>query len=610
MRIDIQRIEIHNFMSFGDEVFDFSLQDGMSLITGKNNDIPTSKNGCGKSALFSALLYGLYGQLSNKVKSENIANRYLEDKEVRVVVYLDVDNVSYKAVSGMNKRAQGYFSIHKKVDSEYVDITKSTIAETRDYFETQILHCDISLFLRTILLTSEQNYNFFNLKKQDKKEFIERLFDIGIFGEMYDKIHKDMLSSDKMIISHQNQLLVLNQNKEDYNARIKTFEESLVADKKNLEQQIEKVKIALDEVKKNSVEKNVILIEKYEDASKKLFDAKFKVNEQLSTRNLNISKMQQEISHNKRIKTDRKQIIDKHSELFNKLCDDCKKVFDRYHNLSSFKKDIDNAEKANNSLDQQIAQEKRALSVLQEKINVIDDKLQKAQKKLKELNSKSDEAKQMQLQLEKSLSALSSQLQQLQNKVNPYVNLLDDTKAKIASEEKNLEAIEAKYRYLKKAEEIVSQESLKKFIIKDLIGLINSRIKTYLVKMGASFTCIFDENLDYNFVTETGNCELQNFSCGEKKRLEIATCLSFRDFIAQRSNISSNLLIIDEYIDSGIDTLAVESILSILKSFTIQNNQNVFIISHRAEISNELFNRTIELHKDKGISTIHIIDNN
>ena len=83
-------------------------------------------------------------------------------------------------------------------------ITKSTIAETRDYFETQILHCDISLFLRTILLTSEQNYNFFNLKKQDKKEFIERLFDIGIFGEMYDKIHKDVLSSDKMIISHQN----------------------------------------------------------------------------------------------------------------------------------------------------------------------------------------------------------------------------------------------------------------------------------------------------------------------------------------------------------------------------------------------------------------------
>ena len=61
MRIDIQRIEIHNFMSFGDEVFDFSMYDGMSLITGKNNDIPNSKNGCGKSALFSALLYGLYG---------------------------------------------------------------------------------------------------------------------------------------------------------------------------------------------------------------------------------------------------------------------------------------------------------------------------------------------------------------------------------------------------------------------------------------------------------------------------------------------------------------------------------------------------------------------
>ena len=72
------------------------------------------------------------------------------------------------------------------------------------------MHCDISLFLRTILLTSEQNYNFFNLKKQDKKDFIEKLFDIGMFGEMYAKIHKDVLQADKKIVSYQNQLVVLN----------------------------------------------------------------------------------------------------------------------------------------------------------------------------------------------------------------------------------------------------------------------------------------------------------------------------------------------------------------------------------------------------------------
>jgi len=148
---------------------------------------------------------------------------------------------------------------------------------------------------------------------------------------------------------------------------------------------------------------------------------------------------------------------------------------------------------------------------------------------------------------------------------------------------------------LRKAEQIVSQDSLKKFIIKDLICMINSKIKQYLMKMGAKYTCVFDEDLDYTFMTESGSCELQNFSCGEKKRLEIATCLSFRDFIAQRSNISSNILILDEYIDSGIDALAVESILNILKGFTTSSKQNIFIISHRSEVSNDLFDRVIEL---------------
>ena len=190
-------------MSFADEAFDFDKQDGISLVTGKNFDIPNSRNGAGKSNIFASLLYGLFGQLSNKVKGENIANRYVDDKDVRVAVYLAVDGVKYKAVSGMNKKAQGYFSLATFENDEEKDITKSTVAETRKFFEDEVLHCDVSLFLRTILLTSEQNYNFFNLKKQDKKDFIEKLFDIGVFGDMHEKIHKDVLRIEKDVMLHQ-----------------------------------------------------------------------------------------------------------------------------------------------------------------------------------------------------------------------------------------------------------------------------------------------------------------------------------------------------------------------------------------------------------------------
>ena len=49
MRIDFKRIELHNFMSFAEESFDFTACKGMNLVQGKNNDIPGSKNGVGKS---------------------------------------------------------------------------------------------------------------------------------------------------------------------------------------------------------------------------------------------------------------------------------------------------------------------------------------------------------------------------------------------------------------------------------------------------------------------------------------------------------------------------------------------------------------------------------
>jgi len=82
--------------------------------------------------------------------------------------------------------------------------------------------------------------------------------------------------------------------------------------------------------------------------------------------------------------------------------------------------------------------------------------MQKAQQKISELNSEYDKARAKQTQAEKTLSALRASLQQVIKKVNPYVDLLDDTTKKIASEQSLLEEIIDSYKYLKKAEEIVS----------------------------------------------------------------------------------------------------------------------------------------------------------
>ena len=110
--------------------------------------------------------------------------------------------------------------------------------------------------------------------------------------------------------------------------------------------------------------------------------------------------------------------------------------------------------------------------------------------------------------------------------------------------------------------------------------------------------------MDYTFVTTAGNCEFDNFSAGEQMRIVIATSLSFRDFMATRSNITSNILVIDEYIDSNIDTLAINNIFDILKEFVKDYGQNIFLISHRKEIDNTLFDNIVQVEKSKNISHV------
>lgn len=114
----------------------------------------------------------------------------------------------------------------------------------------------------------------------------------------------------------------------------------------------------------------------------------------------------------------------------------------------------------------------------------------------------------------------------------------------------------------------MSQDTLRKFIIADLIGLLNARIKHYLLKFGARYSVVFDEDMEYEFQTESGPCEYGNFSAGERARIMIASCFAFRDFMKARNNFSSNILILDEFIDGAIDSLAIDSILEILKQFS------------------------------------------
>ena len=104
----------------------------------------------------------------------------------------------------------------------------------------------------------------------------------------------------------------------------------------------------------------------------------------------------------------------------------------------------------------------------------------------------------------------------------------------------------------------------------------------------------------------TGECEYTNFSAGERQRIQIATIFAFRDLILN-GKISANIFIIDEFLDSAIDSICIKNVLEILYKKTLEQRQNIFIISHRQETTeNHIFNNVIEVVKENGKSTLKI----
>jgi DNA repair exonuclease SbcCD ATPase subunit len=207
--------------------------------------------------------------------------------------------------------------------------------------------------------------------------------------------------------------------------------------------------------------------------------------------------------------------------------------------------------------------------------------------------------------VETKIESIKDEIDRLASETNPYTTLLDKCKKNISSEETTLCDYDSKLKYLRFAENIVSQETLRKFIIKDLVVLLNNKIKTYLTRLGAQYYVEFDEDMDYEFITHSGSCEWSNFSAGERMRIMIATSFAFRDFMSIRNGLNANILILDEYFDSAIDTLCVESILSILKDYSVNQKQNIFVISHRPEVGIEQFDRIIKVEKTNGIACVN-----
>ena len=142
---------------------------------------------------------------------------------------------------------------------------------------------------------------------------------------------------------------------------------------------------------------------------------------------------------------------------------------------------------------------------------------------------------------------------------------------------------------------------VRKRIIDQNLAFLNQRLTYYLDKIGLPHTVEFQNDLSV-IITQLGqDLDFDNLSRGERNRLILSLSWAFRD-VWENLYHSINLLFIDELVDSGMDASGVESSIAVLKKMTRERDKNVFLISHRDDLTSRV-NHVLKVIKENGFTS-------
>ncbi len=582
MFVEFKEIRFKNILSYGSKETIIDFKDGLNAIVGKN--------GQGKSTLLDALSFCLYGQPYRKIKLSELVNR-TNKKNLWVKTTFNIGKNSF-----IIERSLAPAKLIIKKNGEDLDLLSSKKLNQTEI--DAIIGVDYKLFKQIICLAINYNKPFLSLPASEKREIIESIFNIKIFGLMASTLKKEQSSLKVENKIHDKSLSLLEANLKSLRKQVNSLEATEVNFDKEKEIDLRKNQDLIDDIATqitDNQEKIKIITESLDSLNyEKLDETKELLNEGKSRIKVIDSKI--ESLENKIL-----QLKDADD------CPLCGNNIDEDHrktHLTSINKEIEDliAEKldidsSNILLEQQITEfeeikgkHKKASNILfksQEKETSLNDRLE-----LIKTERTSIEERTLDIDIESVRTELKDRMDEYQStfKLNTQIN--DDI-------ETNKEILG-----------ILSEKGIKSFFFKKLTPLLNNKVNEYLDLFDIPIILEFDEYMDEEITTinRKTNVPYMAFSEGEKKRIDISILLSFIEITKSISNWNANLLFFDELLDGATDSEGLEKIINSVKLLCKANNKLcVYIISHKIQgIDPELFQQKLIMKKKGQFSEIEI----
>jgi len=567
--IIFRNVKWKNLLSTGNHFTEIKLD-------GTPNTLVVGENGSGKSTMLDALCFALFGKPFRSINKPQLVNS-INGKDCVVEVTLDTNNKNYRIVRGIKPNIFEIYCNGELLNQE---------AASRDYqehLEKFILKLNYKSFTQIVILGSASFTPFMQLSASDRRTIIEDLLDIQIFSTM-NTLVRDKLSNNKDLIYEKKHERDLANQK--YELQKQHIEELKQNNEEKIKEYDTEIQYHNDTVSALLANVTALTTETEElqlvVASKIETEAKVKKITKLESQiESNLSKFKKDIS-----------FFQSHDD-----CPTCRQAI-----ANSFK------EEELETLNTKVVECEHGLSQLEEKLNAEQDKLNEIAEKQKELQRKQVEIATYNTTITET-NKMIARLQKLANELkdSKVVTELEEQQLKLLKDSLTelqvaLKTLIEERTYYEVASNLLKDTGIKTKIIRQYLPVINKLVNKYL----ASLDFFVNFNLDESF-KETiksrhrDEFTYNNFSEGEKQRIDMALMLTWRAVAKLKNSSNTNLLILDETFDSSLDSNGTEELMKILQML---EGVNLFVISHKGDILQDKFMNVIRFSKEKNFSRI------
>ena len=567
-----KRISYKNFLSTGNQPIEIDLSISQTtLIVGTN--------GTGKSTLLDALCFVLFNRPFRIIKKEQMVNT-INNGDCIVEVEFDVGTKNYIIRRGIKPNLFEIFCNGKLInqDANNVDYQK--------YLETNIMKLNYRSFIQVVLLGSSSYEPFMKMKPRYRREVVEEILDIRVFGLMDLVLRSQQSELQKKLteVRHQCELI---KTKYETEAKYLTTLETKGSDNLTVQQ--------------NKIVEN--------DGNRVRYEQKLqKLNEDIA------------VSQNALIGHD---ITTKKVKELEKFETKIEQNISTHKKTLGFFKDNDTCPVCTQSIDANFKEEKcnhetSTISKLESGLKQLVGELNIHEEKMTQFSQMSNKIQDMNVEIAKingSLSALKKHSDQIQLEISTAsqkdgdIEKIELELAKMSADlgvaDGHLTDVQEEKEYVDVLREILNDKGAKANIIRKYVPIMNQLINKYLQSMDFYISFHLDEEFNETVKSRFRDTfNYNNFSEGEKMRIDLALLFTWRDIARMKNSTNTNLLILDEIFDSSLDGQGTDDFFKIIKGL---EKENIFIISHKGDILFDRFTNIIKFEKHQNFTQLGTI---